>query len=106
MNLPDFLTNDDGHITLSDHRISLVDVIYFYRRGESPEMLHLRFPTISLSTLHRLIAFYLDNEADVNEYVNSTLVKEEQQRELASAHGPTVEEMQRRKSARQLARGA
>lgn len=106
MNLPDFLSNDAGHISLNGHRISLVDVIYFYRRGESPEMLHLRFPTISLATLHRLIAFYLDNEIDVDEYVNNSLAQEDEQRELAPAHGPTVEEMQRRKSARQLARGA
>src|SRR5947209_697623 len=66
MNLPDFLTEDAyGHIHVTGHRIGLNDVVYFYNDGQSPEMLHEQFPTLSLALIHKVIAFYLENQAEV-----------------------------------------
>jgi uncharacterized protein (DUF433 family) len=47
--------------------VGLVDIVFFYRQGDSPEMLHARFPTIALSLVHKVIAFYLENQAAVDD---------------------------------------
>jgi len=103
MNLPDFLTlDDDGWIHVTDHRIGLVDIIFFYRRGDSPEMLHLRFPTITLSTIYRVIAHYLDHREEVDSYVDESLAATEAMRATAVRRGPTYEELLDRMVKRRL----
>ena len=68
--LPDFLVAAaDGDILLRDHRIGLYHVVEKYNLGDSPEMLVCRYPSLSLSLVHRVIAFYLDHRADVDAYV-------------------------------------
>jgi uncharacterized protein (DUF433 family) len=70
MNLPDFLKRtDDGEIQLTGHRIGLYHLIQHYNEGESAEMLASRFPTLSLSHVHKVIAFYLDNQVEIDAYV-------------------------------------
>lgn len=70
MNLPDFLTIDDGgFISLTGHRIGLHHVVRVYEEGCSPEMIVGHFPTLPLALVHKVIAFYLENERDVADYV-------------------------------------
>lgn len=70
MVLPDFLIDHpDGEIRLTGHRIGLFDVVIFYNEGYSPEMLHEQFPTLPLPLIHKVIAFYLENRAEVDAYV-------------------------------------
>jgi uncharacterized protein (DUF433 family) len=72
MNLPDFLTqHPDGEIVLVGHRIGLYHIVHFYQDGFSPEMLVGQFPTVPLALIHRVIAFYLDNRAEGDAYVNT-----------------------------------
>ena len=69
MTLPDFLTQDKyGYVHVTGRRVGLVDLVLFYRQGDSPEMLHARFPTIALPVVHKIIAFYLENQVAVDEY--------------------------------------
>jgi uncharacterized protein (DUF433 family) len=71
MNLPDFLVDHpDGEIRLTGSRIGLSDVVYYYNEGYSAEMLAEQFPTLSLALIHKVIAFYLDNQAEVDSYVS------------------------------------
>lgn len=70
MQLPEFLARSaDGEIQLTGHRIGLYHLIQYYNEGESAEMLASRYPTLPLSLVHRVIAFYLDNQAEVDAYV-------------------------------------
>jgi len=70
MNLPDFLNEwAHGEIMLTGHRIALHHVVAYYNEGYSAEMLLGQFPTLSLALIHKVIAFYLDNQADVDAYV-------------------------------------
>ena len=104
MTLPDFLTrDDDGWIHVTDHRIGLEDIMFFHRRGDSPEMLHVRFPTVSLSTFYRVIAYYLDNQIEVNAYVDEAFAATEAMRAAAVRKGPTYEELLERMSKRMAA---
>jgi uncharacterized protein (DUF433 family) len=70
MRLPEFLTADDGgFIHAVGHRIGLNHVIRLYNEGYSPETLAGHFPTLSLALVHKIIAFYLENRADVDAYL-------------------------------------
>lgn len=105
MTLPDWLTQDaDGAIHFTGHRISLDDVVYFYSQGDSPEMLHDRFPTVALPAFYKVIGFYLENQSEVDAYRarNAALVADQR---AAAPAGPSVEELRRRREAQRLARG-
>src|SRR5262245_5280629 len=106
MTLPDFLAEDKyGLIHVSGHRVGLVDIVSFYRQGDSAEMLHARFPTIGLPLIHKLIAFYLENQVEADGYCSRHA--EEMARQRANARlGPSQEELQRRRDAARLAQGA
>lgn len=106
MTLPDFLTQDKyGYIHVTAHRVGLGDIVLFYRQGDSPEMLHARFPTISLPVFYKVIAFYLENQVSVDEYCRRQA--EEMARQRADAPpGPSVDEMRRRREAGHMAQGA
>jgi uncharacterized protein (DUF433 family) len=72
MNLPEFLTETpDGEILLAGHRIDLYHVVRYYNNGFSPEMLAGQYPTLPLSLIHKVIAFYLENRGDVDTYLAS-----------------------------------
>lgn len=70
MNLPEFLADVNGEIFLAGHRIELAQVIHAYREGASAELIASRYPTLPLSLVHRVIAFYLDHQGEVDDYVD------------------------------------
>lgn len=106
MTLPDFLKQDKfGYVHVTGHRVGLVDIVYFYRQGDSPEMLHARFPTISLPLCHKIIAYFLENQPDVDDYCSRHA--EEMARQRAQERtGPSVDELQKRREVNRLAKGA
>ena len=100
MNLPDFLAQDShGYIHLAGHRIGLRHVVELYTDGYTPEMLHDHFPTLPLALIYKVIAFYLDNQADVDAYIRQS--REALDRQAAEPQpGPDAAELQRRMEAR------
>lgn len=96
MNLPDFLVDHpDGEIRLTGHRIGLSHVVYFYNEGFSTEMLVGQFPTLPLSLVHKVIAFYLENQAEVDAYVASHEAECERRRANAPV-SPGLVQLRRR----------
>lgn len=70
MQLPEFLTQSaDGEIRLTGHRIGLYHLVQRYNEGESAEMLASRYPSLSLALVHKVLAFYLDNQSEIDAYV-------------------------------------
>jgi uncharacterized protein (DUF433 family) len=100
MDLPDFLVQDtDGFLRLRGHRIGVQHVVHFYNEGYSAEMLAEEYPTLSLALLHKTIAFYLENQADVDAYV-ARCRDEIDQQAAAAPRGPGLAELRRRLAAR------
>ena len=96
MELPNFLTRDaDEFIHLTGHRLGLASLIHYYNEGLSAEMLACEYPSVSLSVVHKMIAFYLENRAAVDEYITRCEDEIEQQRSLA-AKGPSASELRKR----------
>jgi uncharacterized protein (DUF433 family) len=84
MTLPDFLIRmPEGEIRLMGHRIGLFHLIHYYNEGYSPEMLVCQYPTLPLALIHKAIAFYLENSAEVDAEVAAT--RDELSRQLAAS---------------------
>jgi uncharacterized protein (DUF433 family) len=70
MYLPESLTQaPDSEIHLTGHRIGLFHIVRYYNEGHSAEMLVFQYPTLPLSLVHKVIAWYLDNREAVDDYV-------------------------------------
>ena len=71
--IPDFrlpLTCDaDGTVRVGGTRVTLDTLIGFYLQGETPEQLSENFPTLKLADIHAVIAFYLGNRRQVDDYL-------------------------------------
>jgi uncharacterized protein (DUF433 family) len=97
MILPDFLTRHErGEIRLSGHRIDILHFVYFYNEGYSAEMLLGLFPTLNLALIHKVIAFYLENRAEVDAYVTRCEAEIERHRAVTPP-APTLEELEARR---------
>ena len=106
MNLPEFLVEETAAaIQVAGHRIGLEHVVHFYREGYSAEGLLDQFPSLTLPLIHKIIAFYLENRASVDEYVERARSAIHTQAS-AGARGPEVAELQRRYEAMQRARAS
>lgn len=69
--LPAFLTRwPDGEVVLTGTRVTLYDFVIHYNQGESAELLGLRYPHVPLATVHKVIAFYLENKEVVDPYLS------------------------------------
>ena len=96
MTLPDFLTADElGGVHLAGHRISLAYFVRLYNQGYSPEMIALEFDVLPLALVHKTIAFYLENRAEVDAYADR-LEQEAQRLAAASKQHPSLAELRRR----------
>lgn len=103
MNLPEYLIQDaDGHIHVTGHRIGLEDLVHYYSTGYSAEALLDVFPTLPLAVVHKVIAFTLENRADVDAYVAGCNADMERQR-AAAPKGPDAAELRRRLAVKQAA---
>lgn len=69
LKLPDFLQEIDGDIRVTGHRINLFQVLKEYNAGESAEGISIKLPTLKLSTIYKMIAFYLDHQPEIDAYL-------------------------------------
>ena len=94
--LPNFLTQDpDGFIHVTGHRVGLQHIIHYYQEGFSPEMLACEYPSLPLAEVHKVIAFYLENRADVERYIADCESLVDEQRRSVKA-GPSIAELRQR----------
>ncbi len=77
---------ENGAYRIADTRVSLDSVVYCFQRGDLPETIIRKFPALNLAQAYGAIAFYLSNQADIDEYLRQGEIEYEnfrrQQREL------------------------
>jgi uncharacterized protein (DUF433 family) len=97
MQLPDFLELDsDQAIGIKGHRIRLIDIASRFREGHSAEGIAFDiYPTLELSLVYKAIAFYLENQAEIDESIRQNRAEIERQAALPRKT-PTTAELQRR----------
>lgn len=62
-----------------------------YQEGYSPEMIGEEFPTLPLALIHRVIAFYLDNQQEVDAYVTAYRAELDRQEAAQPSSAAAVE---------------
>ena len=104
--LPEFLSADAyGYVHAKGSRIGLQTIVRGYNNGYSPEMLALEYPSVSLATVHKVIAFYLENREEADRYLAECDADMEELR-ATSPLGPSLEELRQRMVARKLIKQA
>ncbi len=99
MQLPEFLIQQpSGSVRLTGHRIALEHLVYFYNQGYAPEMILGQFPSLSLALIHKVIAYYLEHQAEIDSDMSARETDISKQRATAMTTSPDLAELRRRVS--------
>jgi len=64
-----YVEERDGGLYVAGARVSLDSVVISFQQGESPEEIVRSFPTLTLAQVYGAIAYYLENEKTIREYI-------------------------------------
>lgn len=100
MNLPEFLTcGQMGEIRLTGHRIDLYQILSMYKDGQGVEEIHVEYPTLPPSLIDKVLAFFLENEEEIDAYLTEVRLKIERQR-AEYRPGPGIQRLRELEEAR------
>ena len=81
--------DEHGKIRVRGTRLLLELVIHAFQQGETPEGIVDSYPTLNLADLYAIIAYYLNNRAEVDAYVREADQAAEQvQKEIEASYTP------------------
>ena len=69
-------------------RVSLDSIVYCFWNGESPESIAQSFPTLTLEQVFGAIAYYLDHQDEIDEYLAQGEADYDAKREAARKADP------------------
>ncbi|MBY0503012.1 MAG: DUF433 domain-containing protein [Bryobacteraceae bacterium] len=88
-----------GGYYLAGTRISLDSVVHAFNEGQSPEAIQEDFPSLKRAQIYGAIAFYLDHQAEINQYLVDTEREFEGKAIPMAAENPALgERLQRAKA--------
>ena len=61
--------NERGSILVSGTSVTLDSLMACYHQGDSPEDIHQGFPTVPLTDIYAVIAYYLAHQDEVDAYL-------------------------------------
>jgi uncharacterized protein (DUF433 family) len=61
--------DEHGAIRVSNTRVTLDTLLARYQQGDSPESIHDGFPTVPLTDIYAIIAYYLVHRDEVDAYL-------------------------------------
>ena len=103
MDLPDFLESDaQGVIRVRGHRLRLIDLAEQYEEGHSAEGICEYYDALTLPLVHKLIAFYLENQESIEPLISADR-SAFNSLDSRTAAGPTLLELRRRYQSRREA---
>ena len=65
----DYVTQVEGAYRISGTRVSLDSVIYAWLNGLSPESIVDSYPVLTLEQVHGALAYYLEHQEEIDEYL-------------------------------------
>ena len=65
----EYIEQRHGGYYLAGTRISLDSIVYSFNEGQSPEAIQDDFPTLRRSQIYGAIAFYLDHQPEIDQYL-------------------------------------
>jgi uncharacterized protein (DUF433 family) len=76
---------EDGTIRVADTRVSLESVVHHYEQGATAEEIALRFPALRLADVHACLAYYLNHQEEIHEYMTRQRQRADELRQRISA---------------------
>jgi len=73
---------ETGGVRVRNSRVTLETIVHRMQMGDTAEDIHDGFPTVSVTQIKEILAWYYDNKADADEYLHQ--VEEEGERLLHS----------------------
>jgi uncharacterized protein (DUF433 family) len=64
-----YIDEQEGALRIAGTRVSLDSVVIRFQEGASPEKIVESFPTLKRSHVYGAIAYYLENEKTIDEYI-------------------------------------
>ena len=64
-----YIAERDGGLYVAGTRVSLDSVVISFKEGDSPEQIVQSFSSLTLAQVYGAIAYYLENEKTVDEYI-------------------------------------
>lgn len=82
-------TDEAGVQRVAGTRVSLDSVIYAFDEGATAEEIAQAFPTLDLAAIYSVIGYYLQNRAEVKQYLERRRVqREDLKKEVDSRFNP------------------
>jgi uncharacterized protein (DUF433 family) len=63
--------DDDGTIRVTGSRLTLDTLVGAFQKGATAEQIQASFPSLSLRDIYAVIAFYLEHESEVEDYLRA-----------------------------------
>ena len=60
---------ETGGVRVRNSRVTLETIVHRMQVGDTVEEIHDGFPTVSVSTIKEILAWYFDNKAEADEYL-------------------------------------
>ena len=86
-------TDQDGAIRIGETRVLLEMVVRAFERGATPEGIVQSFPSLKLGDVYAVIAWYMQNRAEVDAYMRRVEADSERIRREIEAAQPDMTEL-------------
>jgi uncharacterized protein (DUF433 family) len=81
--------NEAGVLRITGTRVSLDSVIYAFEEGSTPEEIVQQYTTLNLADVYSVIAYYLHNRAEIDQYLERRRIEDEElQKEIEAKFPP------------------
>jgi uncharacterized protein (DUF433 family) len=81
--------DETGVLRVAGTRVSFDSVVYAFNEGATPEEIAQDFPTLDLAAIYSVIGYYLQNRAEVEQYLEQRRAQREELRtEVESRSDP------------------
>lgn len=85
--------DQDGVIYVGNTSVTLLTLLDYHLRGDSTEEIHKRFPGVPLADIYAIIAYYLANRDEVDEYIWQIETEAERLREEFETNRPQAKRL-------------
>jgi len=81
-----YVEERNGGLYVADSRVSLDSIVVNFRRGMSPDEIAQGFPNVPLAKVFGVLAYYLDNEQLIAEYLREAEAEFRKAPQLSETH--------------------
>lgn len=77
---------EEGVIRVGGTRVTLDTIVIAFQQGSSPEAIAEQYPSVELADIYATITYYLNHQAEVEEYLRVRRQQAEETRREMEAH--------------------